>query len=63
MVRGGDRISNDSKILNLPTKLVENRSVMDFRNFHGKHQCRASEKKGDLDKTPFSKINGISLLD
>jgi hypothetical protein len=52
-----------SKILNLPTELVENRSVMDFRHFYGKQQCTAPEKKGDLDKTPLRKAKSISLLD
>jgi hypothetical protein len=57
-----DRMDNSSKILNLPTKLVENRSVMDFRHFCGKHQCRVPEKQGDLDKTPLDKAKSISLL-
>ncbi len=52
---------SSSKILNLPTKLDENRSVMDFRHWYGKHQCRVSEKKGDLDKTPLGKAKNISL--
>jgi hypothetical protein len=56
-------MSNSSKILNLPTELVENRSVMDFRHFYGKHHCKTPEKKGDLDKTPLSKAKSISLLD
>ncbi len=63
MVRTGDRMPKNSKILNLPTELVENRSVMGFRHFYGKQQCTAPEKKGDLDKTPLRKAKSISLLD
>lgn len=58
-----DRMEESSKILNLPTKLVENRSVKDFRHFYGKHQCRRPEKQGDLDNTPLGKAKSMSLLD
>lgn len=61
-MRTGDRMHNSSRILNLPTRLVENRSVMDFRHSYGKHQCTALEKKGDLDKTPLGEVESISLL-